>query len=625
MLPYQQEYIDNINKISELNKCYQSDDVSFDEYCSKIKENKKIVEKIVQRNMRILKEELFPLLDDMFKADKKDIDDIFEFANSLLNTREELDVGLYSQIHNALLGYMRQIRDRNGTIRELYHMGIGYYNIYQKTVILEPKDNERYNTQMRLYFTEAAAYLKYYDEIEDDETKGFILRSRANMALGRFKSVTEKNAMVKRSLMILQDKEYQRKAPSLPWDKFIYLSHRQMTANISYGDENSMSPEDVADIMESAHIVYDKRKKEADEKKESVPIQTQFNHYAIEYYCGIHTLDELLTEIERIMDSVDINDYSPNGVYGMIALTAFYYQYLNKNPQLISSRLEYLEELNKRIWDYVAAFPEPAHNENLFISLSKLSYTYIETKNGISYKQFILKALMCFAPEVYSHSYAVGMAAGELCKLLVTDDPVFFDDIEEIRKIVNYEEKCKKIQTFAMECGLMHDIGKLSLFSLYSNTSRQWLREEFELANLHTTAGKVCLEKRESTKKFADVALGHHRWYDGVEGYPEDYKRLDSPYRQMIDVIAVIDWIDNVTDASRLYNGIAKTYDEAVQNVIEYEGKRFSPLLTARFREKNIADHIRESLEKGRREAYRSMFDEIKKSSHKKNPQEAKK
>ena len=39
---------------------------------------------------------------------------------------------------------------------------------------------------MRLYFTEAAAYLKYYDQIEDIETRGYILRSRANIALGQF-------------------------------------------------------------------------------------------------------------------------------------------------------------------------------------------------------------------------------------------------------------------------------------------------------------------------------------------------------------------------------------------------------------------------------------------------------
>lgn len=617
MLPYQQEYIDNINKISELNKCYQKDNVTFDEYCSTIKENKKTAEGIVQRNMQILRDELFPLLDDMFKADKKDIDSIYEFANSLLTPSEELDVGLYCQIHNALLGYMRQIQDRNGMIRELYRMGIGYYWIYQKLVILEPKDNEKYNTQMRLYFTEAAAYLKYFDEIEDDETRGYVLRSRANMALGRFKSVSEKNAMVKRSLMILQDKEYHKKAPSLPWDKFIYLSHRQMTANISYGNEGSMTPKDVEDIMESVHIVYEKSKMEANERNESVPFQTQFNHYAIEYCCGIHTLDDLLTEMERIMDSADIDDYSHNGVYGIIALPAFYCQYLNSNPKLIPGRLEYLEELNKRVWDYVSDFPDPAHNENLFISLSKLSYTYIETKGGVTYKQFILKVLMCFAPEVYAHSFAVGRTAGELCKLLINEEPDFFDDIEEIREITDFEDKYQKVLNFAMECGLMHDIGKLSLFSLYSNTARQWFADEYELANLHTTAGKVCLEKRESTKKFADVALGHHRWYDGVKGYPEDYKRLDCPYRQMIDVIGIIDWIDNVTDASKLYNGVDKSYSEAIEAVIEYEGKRFSPLLTARLREKNIADHIRESLEKGRTEAYRDMYSEINKKDPK--------
>lgn len=614
MLPYQQEYIDNINKISELSQHKKTENITFDEYYSNIMENKKIEEQIVHRNMQILKENLFPLLDDMFKADKKEIDDVFEFADCLLNPSEELDTGLYLQIHHALLGYMRQIGDRNGMIRELYRMGIGLYGVNNKLVILNSHQTAKYNTQTRLYFTEAAAYLKYFDEIDDDETRGFILRSRANMALGRFDSVSEKNKMVKRSLMILQDKEYQKKAPSIPWDRYIFLAHQQMTANIPYGKESTMTPQDVADIMDSVHFVYETRKKQAEKNHQKLPVQLQFSHYIIEYCCGIHTLDELLTEMEKIMDSVEITDYSTNGIYGIISMLAFYYQYLNKNTNLIPKRIEYIEELNKRVWDYISSFPDAAHNDHLFKALSKLSYTYIETENGVSYKQFILKVLVCFAPDVYVHSFTVGKAARELCRIIINEEPDFFDDIEEIKAITDFSEKEEAVLSFAMECGLMHDIGKLSLINLYINTSRQWFEDEYELAHFHCLTGEACLETKASTKKFADIAFGHHKWYDGVKGYPEGYKRLDCPYRQMVDTISLVNWIDNITVNARLYNGAEKTYEEAVEYAVSSEGKRFSPLLTARLRDKDIASRLKNIFRESRIEAYKIIYNEMQRN-----------
>lgn len=127
-------------------------------------------------------------------------------------------------------------------IRELYWLGMGRNGLVSKLVGLEMKDIDPYTQRMRLCFTEAAAYLKYFDEIEDTETRGYILRCRANIALGQFRSPTEKIRLVKQTLQILQDKGYQEKAPELPWDRFIYLTHQNMSSSISYSKEKVMTP-----------------------------------------------------------------------------------------------------------------------------------------------------------------------------------------------------------------------------------------------------------------------------------------------------------------------------------------------------------------------------------------------
>ncbi len=295
-------------------------------------------------------------------------------------------------------------------------------------------------------------------------------------------------------------------------------------------------------------------------------------------------------------------------MYGIISIPAFYCQYLQEFPEKIPERKEYIDTLYQRISYYVDRFPDANENESLFLYLRQLSYTFVEMENSISYKKFLQRMQMRFAPEVFVHSHAVGNAAQVLCRILLEEEPAFFDDMEHIRRIRDREEKKKAVLEYARECGILHDVGKINFMNLYSRTGRQWFEEEYEMAHMHTMVGEACLKTRESTRDFAPIAQGHHRWYDGSGGYPDEYIRLSCPYRQMVDVIGLADWLDNVTEADRLYTGIEKNFDEAVASAVEMGGRRFSPLLTARLSDKKVAQEICKALAEGRREAYYQLF-----------------
>ena len=128
------------------------------------------------------------------------------------------------------------------------------------------------------------------------------------------------------------------------------------------------------------------------------------------------------------------------------------------------------------------------------------------------------------------------------------------------------------------------------------------------MARLHTLSGKILLEPCPSTSRYTDAALGHHIWYDGSRGYPSAYKRLECPARQMVDVIALVNWLEERTGPSPMYGG-GETFGEAVQAAVELEGRRFSPLLTARLRDQEAADLIQEAFAEGRREACRRVYE----------------
>lgn len=608
MQPYQEEYIANLKEITLLTaqKNFISD--SYSAYLSVLNNAREQIVKIIRRNIQLLRDGFFPLLDNLFDAGEKDLKDLEDFAGALLDGKNELDSGLFCQIHQALLNRARLMKDRNAIIRHLYWLGIGLHSTCSKMVGLDLSDSEKYMTQMRLCFAEAAAYLKYYDEIDDTETRGYILRSRANTALGQFKSASTKIRLTRQTLQILQDEGYRTKAPELPWDRFIYMTHQQMCSGISYSREHDMTSQDVAAIMESAHIVHQRRIQEAADKHEKPPAKSAFSCYAIEYYCGLDTLDHLLGKMEVLMDSADASDFSSEGMYTVISLPAIYCQYLREYPEKLPGRENYLAELYRKIIAYAKALPEGKANEQIFYFLRQLSTTFIETEKSLSYGAFQQKLLMYFAPDIYVHSQVVGRVSSALCEIIMNEEPSFFDDIEHIRAIKDPEKKKQEVLNFAMNCGAFHDIGKINFISLYSRTARQWFSEEYEIVHLHTIVGGKRLESCPSTRRYAAAALGHHSWYDGTHGYPESYNRLECPCRQMVDVIGLIDWMDNRMHSSWLYGRTQKSYDRVAEDAIALESRRFSPLLTARLRDKAISEKIGRTFITARDEAYHQLY-----------------
>ena len=609
MRPYQAEYLDNLRQFATLSQRRRPGDLTYEEYAAQMAENRAQIIRLDRRNMELLRTGLFPMLDNLFDAGEEELEDLEEFSFHLFNTRRELDVGLFCQIHQALLTLARQKKDRNAMIRELYWLGMGRNSLCSKLVGLPLSDVAEYMTHMRLCFAEAAAYLKYFDEIEDTETQGYIIRARANMSLGQFNSPGEKIQLVRHTLEILQDAGYQEAAPGLPWERFLYLTHQNMTSSISHSRESPMSPEDIASIMESAYIVYTRRFQEAETLGSQPPAKSAFGYYTIEFYCGLYGLDTLLRKLEELLDAADPTDYSANGMYSMISLPAFYSQYLSQYPDRIPPRTEYVQSLYRRMLDYADAYPRELSDDGLFLYLRQLCFTFIETDGGLTYVEFLLRLMPRFAPEIYRHSHIVGEAAKALCAAILDDDPSYFDDIGSIRAISDPAEKRRAVLDYAMGCGLFHDVGKISVIELYNRTARQWFENEYEMAHLHTLAGQILLEPRPSTGRYAPAALGHHAWYDGARGYPPSYKRLECPERQMVDIIGLVDWLEIAVNSNQAYNRMEQTFEAAVRGAAELEGTRFSPLLTARLRDAETAARLKRALETGAQDAYRQIYD----------------
>ena len=610
MRPYQEEYIANSREFIALTVKRLPEDRTFADYAARLERQRLRKEALGSRNMELLREELLPTLDHLPNADEQTLGSLAEWAGQMFNGRDGLDTGQFCLIHRSLLGLARQKGDREGIIRELYWLGIGYHAFYGSRLAgVDEEYAATYLNSMRLCFAEASAYLKYFDEIQDGETRGYIMRSLANVAMGASYSVSARTALLKRALQVFQDPYYREKAPELPWDRYVRQTHLLMTSSISHDGKRAMMPQDVSEIMESAHIIYHDREEAAEKKGESLPAQQVFRTASIEYFCGILNLDTFLSTLERQMDAADSHSFSDENAYRLISLPAFYCLYLSEHRESLPPREDYLAELYRRIMDYMDAVPEEREDDLLFLYLRQLAAAFLEAEHAIPYGVFLARVLGRFAPEVYIHSNQVAEGAAVLCGAIMDEEPAFFDDIDFVRDIPDGVEKRETVLAYARGCGQFHDVGKINFLELYTRTARQWLEEEYEIARLHTVRGAAMLSERESTRVYAPAALGHHVWYDGSRGYPDSYRRLECPQRQMVDVIALVDWLAAAPETGKLRRGRDMTFRGAVEEAVALEGRRFSPLLTARLRDAGVVERIRTALERGGQEAYRKLYE----------------
>lgn len=604
---YQEEYLANVLEFNAQSVKRGVGDRDLAAYSERLKRLEERKGELAQRNTELLRSSFLPVLDQLPDAPEEVLEGLGVFAQSLHSVTGGLDVELFCQIHRALLGLARQKNDRGAIIRELYWLGIGYHGVYNKVAALDEELSDPYMIRMRLCFVEAAAYLKYFDALEESETRSYIMRSVANSALGRFSTVSERTKLIHRAIRIFQDPYYRQLAPELPWERYVLQCHRLMISSLPHGTRGMLRPEDVSAIMESGHIVYHSAEASPGRQRETPPSRQVFHLGAIDLFCGVSDLDHFLAILEEQMEGVRENDYSAENTYRTISLPAFYCLYLSSNPERIPPRAQYMAQLYRRIAGFVDAFPAGQEDDTVFLYLRQLSATYVEVDGGIPYGAFLCQLLRRFAPEIYIHSKQVASAARALCGQILDEEPEFFDDIEFVRAAPR-EEKRELLLDYAVGCGQFHDVGKINFLDLYTRTARQWMEDEYEISRLHMAAGYGMLSARSTTQPYAAAALGHHKWYDGSRGYPDSYHRLECAERQMVDTVALMDYLAQSADALQLSRSSGMTLEEAAESAVKQEGRRFSPLLTARLRDAGTVKRLKQALEEGRQEVYRELY-----------------
>ncbi len=303
----------------------------------------------------------------------------------------------------------------------------------------------------------------------------------------------------------------------------------------------------------------------------------------------------------------DPNQYDLNGIYDNLQLPAEAICLLD--PDNVSAETaRRLTAFYRNMISYAFRMPNSGSLSSLLEYYVHIVDRFIEVPGGLSFQQMALQCLAALHPPTYIHSVMVGKLARCLCAHLADRMPGLLVGIAGCDSVEAVRGNRERIANFAYHAGLCHDFGKLTIIDTIFVYGRDLMDMEYGLIRSHPRVGYDMLVRHASTRPCADVALGHHRWYDNSRGYPEDFNTDGSPLKVLIDLVACADCMDAATDSVGRSYRPAKSFDAFVEEIRAGLGTRYAPWLI------DIIDQpdVRRLLSEGRQETYEGAYHLLK-------------
>ena len=124
----------------------------------------------------------------------------------------------------------------------------------------------------------------------------------------------------------------------------------------------------------------------------------------------------------------------------------------------------------------------------------------------------------------------------------------------------------------------------------------------------HADLGADLLLRCESTKNYANIARGHHKWYDNSKGYPTNFSTEALPEKILIDLVTVADCIDAATDTVGRSYSKGKSLTDMKRELSEGAGTRYTPYITELMEDTKVFADVEFILSSYREKLYRDTY-----------------
>ncbi len=600
------------------------------------------IRQIIEDTNLIIEEHITPLLNNPLEMTREQAEHLEDLAAKLSGYRASVDTGLSYNIRHALTEYSRD-RDEAFYIRNMFYKGLALFYL-----------DAIFKDEMRECYEAVIAFAPKYESFDKD-TRNLIARAYGNsyISLHRHK-IDEAFSLYDRAIDFWHNTA-KRLDPDFPIDNFVRNVYENTCSNVISllrSDTHSYLVKDVhikrlydatTQLMILANLDLGKTNDYTSSKLRYV-----YMRYAAEYYIGNISALELVHSLHRMYEEAD-SEYDYDNIFRKLHMGGLCLYYLRHVPLEDFSK-EQRQKLAKSIeldvFDYVIHIPNSVSASHVSSLLTNFAFGSNTIFDDYSYLKMLLSITVFRHPPTYAHSVMVAKIAFVIVEYIAKYYPQFLADLPGINGIDDVQKRVKEILLFVWYAGLTHDIGKISYSHLVSFFVRKLNDKEFEMIKQHSTRADGFIrslsdlgEKTDAPEipssnsdsahflnnpelfaHILDVALGHHKSYDGKFGYPSDFDNVASPVKIIIDVISIADSIDAATDNLGRSYAKGKSLEDMREDILSQCGTRYSEFVARIVFEKEyVYKAIRDILDDFRYETYYACFS-IEKLSDTMNP-----
>ena len=237
-----------------------------------------------------------------------------------------------------------------------------------------------------------------------------------------------------------------------------------------------------------------------------------------------------------------------------------------------SMRKKLMDELNSY---YISLSKNRIYSHIIFESVCDWCFFAIKYINGINEKEnFLIDMLVNRQPQTFFDAYLTSDLAALITESLYMQKPVLLASVENYLKSYGRPAGRLDVIRFVRKCALFHDVGLNRISRIHGIQYRELNEDELTIIHKHTLLGASLFTG--DLAIYHDPVIGHHKFYDQSDGYPEDIDMSNSPLRIVCDILAICDTLNSGTDyIGRCYKE-PKDFSIILSELITLSGTRYN-------------------------------------------------
>lgn len=340
----------------------------------------------------------------------------------------------------------------------------------------------------------------------------------------------------------------------------------------------------------------------------------EYDDLLIEAFMGHITYDQALDRFEKLLsDDPEMQSSTGAPVIKINYLNNLFESHLyliNHSSMSHKDKQQRVVEILHHVLDVLTRYEHGRYPfekgmilANFATQPELLKYLDEQQRSDLLFRLIVLEQ-----PITYVHVSMVAALARILTEGMIEAQPEYFVGLPGYTSVEEVRAKRDSLLDYTWRAAIFHDVGKISMPSVVNNCFRKLTQHEIDIIQLHPTKSRPFFDISPELAQYSDIALGHHKWYDG-DGYPESFRNRRSPYFPIINIVTICDCMDAATEnIGRNYHH-PKQFETVMEEFYAEAGTRYDPTLASFIRSNtSIYEQMKQTVLTARYDFYYQLY-----------------